>query len=424
MKKLNLFLVFLMLLAVVVVGGCGSKFQISALEVSPEVCLSGETVTVSANVVYSGETAGDYDAELKVDGTVERTQTFSFEPGSTRVLSFTLTKNEPASYAVQLGNLETSFTVLRASNIEVSPDEVEVGQSVTVAADLQNVSGDEVVYSCSLFCQGEEVQSKKITMAADSTTGVTFTLSQASAGWYEVELLGISESFKVLKPAEFVVSGFAVTPDPVKVGEMATITADIENVGEVAGSYEVSLMVDGVAEETREITLDGGASTTELFSFTENVAGSYSLQLGDQQRELRVVQPVRLSTGTIILNEMSGGRSTLKVINNRDADVVVVLALSDEPETPLWAAYVRADASRSFRQIAPGTYIIYYTFGEDWIEEAKQFLTVYSYERFAEESTISQDAYSYTILTVTFGIESGEGSTSWDLAEEEFPSLE
>jgi hypothetical protein len=424
MKKLNLFLVLLTLLLVVVVGGCGSKFQLSALEVSPEVCLSGETVTVSANVVYSGDTAGDYEAELKVDGTVERTQTFSFEPGETRLLSFTLTRNEPASYAVQLGNLETSFTVLKASNIKVSPDEVELGQSVTVTADLQNVSGDEVVYSCSLFCEGEELQSKKITMAADSTTEVTFTLSQASAGWYEVELLGLSESFKVLKPAEFVVSGFNVAPNPVKVGETATISADIENVGEVAGSYEVSLVVDGVVEETREITLDGGDSTTESFSFFGDVAGSYSLQLANQQQELRVVQPVRLPTGTMILNEMSGGRSTLKITNNRDADVVVILSSSDEPETPLWAAYVRADVYRSFGRIAPGTYITYYVFGEDWDEEAKQFLTVYSYNRFAEDTTVSQDAYSYTAWTITFGIESGEGSASWDLGEEEFPSLE
>jgi hypothetical protein len=425
MKIVNPILLLLLLFVVVMVGGgCGSKFQLTALEVSPEVSLAGDTVTISATVVYSGDTSGDYEAELKVDGIVEQTQTFSFEPASSRCLSFNLANKEPGHYTVKIGDLEVSFTVLGVSNIQLSPNNVEVGQPVTVSADLQNVTDYDVNYSCCLFCQGAEVESRNIAVAAGSTSQVTFSLSQANPGWYNVELLGLSGTFKVLKPAEFVVFDFDVTPSPVKMGEVATITAGIENVGEVSGSYEVQLMVNGVVEQTKEITLAGGAKKTETFSLSKGTEGNYSLQVGDRQLELRVVQPVRLPTGTKIINKMRGGRSTLKITNNRDWDVVVILVQADELETPVWAAYVRSGSSRTFGGIAPGTYITYYAFGEDWDEEAKQFMTVYSYQRFAGEDVINQTPYSYTVWKITFGVEGGEGSPTLNLSEDEFPSLE
>ena len=366
MKQIcNLLLVVLMLSLVVVAGGCGSKFQLTALEVSPEVCLSGDTVTILATLDFTGDVKSDYVAELLVDGAVEQTQTFTFEPQSSQSLSFTLTKGEPGSYAVQLGNLKSSFTVLGASNIKVSPDEVEVDQPVTVTADLQNVTETEVTYRCCLLCQGEEVEAKNITLAASSMDEVAFTLSQATSGMYSVELLGLSGSFKVLKPAEFVVFDFEVAPNPVKVGGMTEITAGIENVGEVEGTGEVSLIVDGMVEETKEVTLAAGAATTELFTLSKGAAGNYSLQIGAQQAELRVVQPVRLPTGTILLNELSSGKSDLKIFNERDLDVVVVLSSPEEPEIPLWAIYVRSGDYYTFGRIAKGTYILYFTFGEE-----------------------------------------------------------
>ena len=155
MKVFNLLLVLLILSLALAVGGCGSKFQLSALEVSPEVCYRGENVTVSATVTYSGDVRADYEAELKVDGNLEHTAIFSFEPGSSQLLSFVVSRVEPGSYNVQLGNLSSSFTVLGVSNFRMSPDEVEVGQPVTVAANLQNVTGDNVSYRCRLICRGE-----------------------------------------------------------------------------------------------------------------------------------------------------------------------------------------------------------------------------------------------------------------------------
>ena len=90
----------------------------------------------------------------------------------------------------------------------------------------------------------------------------------------------------------------------------------------------------------------------------------------------------------------------------------------------MWAIYVRSGDYYTFGRIAKGTYIIYFTFGEDWDDEAKKFLTVRSYERFADEFDFKETAYTYTIWTVTFGVDSGDGSPSWSLDEDEFPVLE
>jgi hypothetical protein len=99
----NLLLIIFILSLIVAAGGCGPKFELSSLEVSPEVCLAGETVTVSATLNYSGGAQSEYTAELLLDDTVERTQTLTAEPESSQSLSFTLNKNTPGKYVVKIG---------------------------------------------------------------------------------------------------------------------------------------------------------------------------------------------------------------------------------------------------------------------------------------------------------------------------------
>lgn len=424
MKILNLLLVMLMLPLVLVVGGCGAGFQLSSLEISPQVGLAGETVTVLATLSYSGDVRGDYEAELSVDGVVEQRQTFSAEPQSSRTISFHLTMEEPGSYVVQVGKLKTPFTVLEAADLGVSPTEVEVNQPVTVTAKLQNVIEDEVPYRCRLLCQGEEVEARDITMAGNSMEEVTFTLSPASSGTHQVELLGLSGSFRVLRPAEFEFTDFNLEPNPVGVGGVTTVTVRIENVGEVEGSYDLNLVVDGLAEETRPVPLPAGVVKTETFTVSRDSPGSYSLQLGGQQAELMVIQTERLANGTLLVDELPCGMCQLKVSNQGPYDALVVLASREEPGVPLLALYVRADDFYRVKSIGDGYYIFYFALGEDWDNNAKKFLNLAGCLRFADELHFKETGEALTIWTVTLGGEVGESSSCWTVPEDEFPPLE
>ena len=419
----NLLLVVLMLSLIMAAGGCGAKFELSSFEISPEVCLAGETVTVSATLTYNGNVEGEYQAELLVDDVVEETKTLTVQPESSQSLSFTLTRDEHGSYAVQLGEFTASLTVLEASNFELSPAEVKIEKPVTVSADLRNVAETEVTYHCCLLCQGTEAATQDITLAGGAAEAVTFTLSQDTPGIYEVQLGNLSASFKVLKPAEFTVVSFDIYPNPVKVEGVTAITIDIENTGEVKGSYNASLTVDGAVHETSEVTLAGGATETVTFSLSKDLPGNYNIQFGGQEAILEVIEPERLPTGIILADESFNGIHNLKTHNETSSDMVVILSSVEEPKVPLLALYVQSGDSHSFRGITGGTYILYFAFGECWDNDSKKFLCTASYGRFEDEFLYEPWANVSKIWTFTFGVEVTETSTTWTVGEDEFPGL-
>ncbi len=77
------------------------------------------------------------------------------------------------------------------------------------------------------------------------------------------------------RPAAFVASDLSISPAEVDIGETVTISVLVTNIGDLTGSYEVSLKVDNVVVATKEITLAGGASQKVTFTTTKDVAGTY-----------------------------------------------------------------------------------------------------------------------------------------------------
>jgi hypothetical protein len=413
----NLLLVVLMISIVVAAGGCGAEFQLYSLKVSPEVCLTGETVTVSATLNYSGSVEGDYEAELLVDGVIEQTQTLAVEPESSRSVSFALTRDEPGTYVVQIGELTASLTVLEVSNFNLSPAEVMANETVTVSADLQNVTETEATINCRLLCQGSEAAAKDMTLAGGATEAVTFSLSQGTPGMYEVQLGNLSGSFKVLRPAEIEVVSLDIFPNPVRVGEETAIMLSIKNSGDIADTYTANIAVDGVAGGTEEVTVAGGATEKVSFSLLKDSPGSYNIEAGGQEVALRVWQPP--DTGTFFLRTY-GGSAALEVENRfSDLDIVAVLAKADEPETARIAFYVRAGDTFTARRISHGMYIVYLTIGEEWDNDELKFLTGATYHQYEEElkfvSTAEQKG--------TWMFKLGPSIPSWQISEDAFPDL-
>ncbi len=70
-------------------------------------------------------------------------------------------------------------------------------------------------------------------------------------------------------------SGLSISPGKVNLGETVTIRATVTNTGSAAGSYEVTLKIDGVVEETKEVTLKAGESQEVTFTTSRDTAGNY-----------------------------------------------------------------------------------------------------------------------------------------------------
>lgn len=90
------------------------------------------------------------------------------------------------------------------------------------------------------------------------------------------------------KPAQFEVSTLTVKPATVMVGYPATVTATVINSGDIAGSYTVSLLIDGQEIDSREVLVDPGAYKEVSFQVTRTTAGSYKLMVGNSTAKLTV----------------------------------------------------------------------------------------------------------------------------------------
>ena len=91
--------------------------------------------------------------------------------------------------------------------------------------------------------------------------------------------------------AEFEVSSLAVTPTDVVAGEPVTVKADVRNVGEVEGTYTVTMAVDGKVIETKDITMGVGATETVIFTYSTDAVGTYSLGVDGLSATLKVLEP-------------------------------------------------------------------------------------------------------------------------------------
>jgi hypothetical protein len=166
------------------------------------------------------------------------------------------------------------------TSLYIVPKEVVAGEAVTVSAQVRNIGGTEGTYTVTLSVDGATIQSKIIKLASKTTETVSFTVTQDKPRSYNVEINGLSGTFRVFKPAEFTFSNLLITPPIAEVSKEITITADVSNTGEVEGRYPVTLIINGDKVEAKELTVSAGATEKVSFAFAKDATGIYSIEVG------------------------------------------------------------------------------------------------------------------------------------------------
>lgn len=98
------------------------------LNVSPKQASAGQPVTITTNVVNTGDEAGSLNVALEINGQLEQTRTVSVGPQATQPVKFTVSRSEPGTYSIDIGGQKCSFTI---SGTESKP--VNVGMIVLIA---------------------------------------------------------------------------------------------------------------------------------------------------------------------------------------------------------------------------------------------------------------------------------------------------
>ena len=169
--------------------------------------------------------------------------------------------------------------LFEVASLTISPDEVVPGQEVTVSATVGNVGQREGIYSVTLTVDGEIVDTQAVSLSSGSSETVSFVLVKDEVGSYSIGIDGLTDTLRVLKPAEFTVSDLAIAPAEPEVWEEVMVTARVKNVGEVEGIYTATLKIDGVEVETKDVTLAGGVVKTVTFAFVRDVGPSCDIEI-------------------------------------------------------------------------------------------------------------------------------------------------
>jgi hypothetical protein len=82
-----------------------------------------------------------------------------------------------------------------------------------------------------------------------------------------------------LTPAAFTPSLLSISPLDAYLGQTVSISVLVTNTGEQEASYTVTLKINEMTEETREITLAGGSETVVTFTTNKDEAGTYSVDV-------------------------------------------------------------------------------------------------------------------------------------------------
>jgi hypothetical protein len=84
------------------------------ISVSPSETQAGQPVTVLANIINNGGSSGSYNVALRINGRVEQQRTIEVSPGTAYPVKFTVTKSQPGTYTVNIGDKRGSFVILGA----------------------------------------------------------------------------------------------------------------------------------------------------------------------------------------------------------------------------------------------------------------------------------------------------------------------
>jgi hypothetical protein len=201
-------------------------------------------------------------------------------------------------------SVTASFQV---TNLSIDPYEARINQPVNISADVTNLGDIQSGYSLILKINDLMVETKNLEFAANESKLVTFSVSEAKEGSYNVTVADLVGAFTVTSaptpmPAALKVSNMFVNPVEVWPGQAINVSVDVTNTGSENVSYTLPFLVNDAVVQRVQVQLAGGAAESILTSFNESIIGSYRAVVGGKTTSFKVVET---------------GKHTLNVISSR-----------------------------------------------------------------------------------------------------------
>ena len=105
-----------------VVGALTPEFAVRSADVETEDASDGQRVTLTATVANEGQVAGDYEAEMRVDGVTVARQNVTLQPGESKTVELDHVVTSKGEYDVGLGAERVSSVILTSDTIQGSEE--------------------------------------------------------------------------------------------------------------------------------------------------------------------------------------------------------------------------------------------------------------------------------------------------------------
>jgi hypothetical protein len=89
--------------------------------------------------------------------------------------------------------------------------------------------------------------------------------------------------------AKFEVSNLIIEPSSATTGQTVSISVDMTNTGGTEGTYNVILLVNGVEDSNKNVSLVPNASQTVTFNLTRDIVGEYEIEVAGLKGKVTVV---------------------------------------------------------------------------------------------------------------------------------------
>ncbi len=201
-----------------------------------------------------------------------------------------------STYALMISSKPANISV---SNLVISPVEVDAGGLVNISVTVANTGDLAGTYGVTLVVDDKKADARDVSVAGGASSSVSFSIA-GSPGQHTVNVNGLSGTYTVKAPpapAKLSVGGLTVSPKTVSTGENVTVRAYVSNSGDVEGSVQVRLTVDGSVVATRDVKVAGGATENVLFTLAAASAGEHTVNLNDLSETFAVAAKTPTASG-------------------------------------------------------------------------------------------------------------------------------
>ncbi|MBI4284671.1 MAG: hypothetical protein HY670_02065 [Chloroflexi bacterium] len=279
--------------------------------------------------------------------------------------------------------------------LTIMPARVVVGQPVTIEASVANMGNAAGSYTVVFKINDATVETKDVALGAGEQKTVAFQYTARAAGKQKVELNTLAGTVEVLRPAEFRVTSIGVSPAEIIAGKDITINVEIENTGEVEGTYPAKVTVDGKVVASKDVTVGANARNTFSFPHILDKSGARVIDVGGVTKTVTALKAAELKASLVKVTPalvFPGQTATVEAEVTNAGEVKGNLTASlrvnnVEVDTRPLSLDAGATSKPSFTVVRdqPGSY-------EIKVGEATASLTV------AEVETSTSEAFNYTML--------------------------